>query len=245
MANISSTDLFHFVREERFLKGIIQHKSFWPYYCVEYCWAKRHWAIPMVCFCDIPLSQIRNHINKYGGNGYGIGMSKKWAVSSGISPVLYASYNSPIYRQLKKFSSTFIPSTSENDMSVSERLLYTMKRVTASEEEQRHIARGKKRKFYNEREWRYIPPISKEVHMEPWIPIKHGNESDYRRKLSEKTKCLRLHFKVDDVKYIITPDEEGCHSMIKFLNSLDNLSLIEKDILKTKIITTTDIKNNF
>ena len=171
MSNVSSTDLFHFVREEQYLHEIIKNKGFWPYYCVEYCWAGKHWAIPMVCFCDIPLSQIQNHINKYGGKGYGIGMSKKWAVESGLSPVLYASYKSNLYRKIKDFSYTLTPSISENDLSIAERLMYRIKRVTASESEQNHINGNiKKTKFYNEREWRYVPKVTDQVHMELWDP---------------------------------------------------------------------------
>ena len=48
----------------------------------------------MVCFCDIPLSQIRGHKDTYGS--FAIGLSKEWASSNRINPVLYVYPNSAI-----------------------------------------------------------------------------------------------------------------------------------------------------
>jgi hypothetical protein len=45
------------------------------------------YAIPMVCFCDLPLSLIKKHVEEYGG--YGIGLNKTWGVKNGVAPVIY------------------------------------------------------------------------------------------------------------------------------------------------------------
>ncbi|EGU32399.1 hypothetical protein VIBRN418_17483 [Vibrio sp. N418] len=58
-------------------------------------------AFPMVCFCDIPLSRIDEHVKFYGE--FGIGMTKEWAIKKGLSPVQYISPFSDIpvaYREL-------------------------------------------------------------------------------------------------------------------------------------------------
>ena len=47
----------------------------------------------MVCFCDIPLGQIDQHVKTYGK--YGLGMSKEWAMKNGITPVRYIHRGSP------------------------------------------------------------------------------------------------------------------------------------------------------
>lgn len=49
-------------------------------------------AFPMVCFCDIPLSQVGAHMKHYGQ--YGLGLTKDWGVSKGITPILYTHTNS-------------------------------------------------------------------------------------------------------------------------------------------------------
>lgn len=46
-----------------------------------------------VCFCDIPLSQAREHREQYGN--YIIGLSKNWGMAKGATPVRYVHRNSP------------------------------------------------------------------------------------------------------------------------------------------------------
>lgn len=247
MASISSTDLFHFVNNQIILKEIISKQSFWPFYCIEYCWNHRHWAIPMLCFCDIPLSQVRIHIRKYGGNGYGIGMKKKWAIDKGITPVLYTSYKCDIYKKVYKVSKTLIPSVAEKDLSMEERLLYRIKRIKASEYEQylNNTKNNKRIKFYNEREWRYVPKVTKDVHMVPWDSQKYPDRNEFRIKLSENTKDDRLKFNTNDIAFIIVPKDDDCKEMINFLRSLKNISESKIDLMISKIITTEEIYNNF
>ena len=58
-------------------------------------------AIPMVCFCDIRLSDISDHTAEYGY--YGIGLAKKWGIKTKLNPVTYIARGSSffsLFRQL-------------------------------------------------------------------------------------------------------------------------------------------------
>lgn len=45
------------------------------------------YAVPLACFCDIPLGMIKEHLDWYGK--FGIGINRAYARSLGINPVWY------------------------------------------------------------------------------------------------------------------------------------------------------------
>jgi len=47
----------------------------------------------VVCFCDIPLSNIGEHIGQYGK--YCIAMDKEWGMHKGVTPIRYVHYDTP------------------------------------------------------------------------------------------------------------------------------------------------------
>src|SRR5436190_20070413 len=94
---VSSNTLFHFTDKIEYLIGILT-KNFRARYCLEVfedSVGERiaeiaddvNFAVPMVCFCDIPLSLTAKHLATYGY--YGIGLTKQWAMSQRLSPLLY------------------------------------------------------------------------------------------------------------------------------------------------------------
>ncbi|MBA3071804.1 MAG: hypothetical protein FP829_06570, partial [Nitrospirae bacterium] len=89
MGNISTNTVFHFTSWSN-LFGILKN-NFLPKYSTEtvhlFGATSVEIAIPMVSFCDIPLSQIKEHVQDYGS--YGIGMTKSWAFKNGLNPVIY------------------------------------------------------------------------------------------------------------------------------------------------------------
>ena len=78
---ISANTLFHFTKTIDNIRNILTD-TFSPRYCLEHLafMASENidLAIPMVCFCDIPLSQIIDHVDTYGE--YAIGLNKDWAM---------------------------------------------------------------------------------------------------------------------------------------------------------------------
>ncbi|WP_306687751.1 abortive infection system antitoxin AbiGi family protein [bacterium 19MO03SA05] len=94
-----SHTLFHFTKNIEFLKDILVN-GFWPRYCIEDTgwYGGYRIAYPMVCFCDIPLSRVSDHVDFYGN--YGIGVTREWAQSNGLSPVMYINQNTPVHSSL-------------------------------------------------------------------------------------------------------------------------------------------------
>lgn len=97
---ISANAIFHYTKEKAWLKSII-NDNFIPRLSTEdISWALpkemtgenfEDWKsikIPMVCFCDIPLSQVLSHADEYGD--YAIGLTKEWAIKHKICPIIYS-----------------------------------------------------------------------------------------------------------------------------------------------------------
>lgn len=104
--NVSSSSLFRFTTKFEYLKDIVE--TGFPFRkCVEDMAIGSYpndvfsqigavvdqlhsWAI---CFCDLPLSQTRDHRGQYGN--YAIAMSKEWAMSRHVTPIRYYHSQSP------------------------------------------------------------------------------------------------------------------------------------------------------
>ncbi|MBC7776163.1 MAG: hypothetical protein H7246_12075 [Phycisphaerae bacterium] len=99
METLSSNTLFHFTGNASYLVSILQ-EGFKPRYCLENFsmfefilgTENTELAVPMVCFCDIPLSKVKDHVVKYGS--FGIGMTKDWGIREKVSPLMYVNEKS-------------------------------------------------------------------------------------------------------------------------------------------------------
>lgn len=194
-ATVSANTLFHFTSDVSNLIGILTN-NFYPRYSLEdfstfYTkdMARRlgysNIAIPMVCFCDIPLSNIRHHINVYGR--YAVGLTKEWGKRKKISPVMYALDNSISARVIRRGSSRIEKAIHKTNNHISklysnnprykfdekdkliDELSDTLARVDnglldmmsfTKNYSGTFIRNGKSYRkicFYDEREWRYLP----------------------------------------------------------------------------------------
>jgi hypothetical protein len=117
--------------------------------------------IPMICFCDIPLKLTKDHRKRYGN--YAISLSKTWAITNDLSPVFYVRNDSSnhmiLYSIRDKFESlkrafqsrelTESEFLSIVDLEISINSLWKNVKPFCSEDSSV--------KYYDEREWRYIP----------------------------------------------------------------------------------------
>ncbi len=85
--NLSSRNLFHLTGTMDILKLILQNGFQARYIYEKLPGTKLAYFTKTVCFCDIPLGIIKEHINWYGE--YGIGLNRDKAKENGCSPVFY------------------------------------------------------------------------------------------------------------------------------------------------------------
>ena len=232
---ISSNTLFHFTKEYEYLKQSIE-EGLWPRYCIEKKWHGKDFVIPMLCFCDIPLSQVKDHIGRYGC--YGIGVTKNFARKNKITPVTYIHQGSLMYNKIDYYISRFSNSSmNRKRMDLKELMLYYIKKVSGYNDYSE-----KKCKFYNEREWRYVPSITPDIHLE--IIVRDYDENLIKNELSKRTESCKLKLTPDDIAYIIVNEQSEIRAIMDVLKkTYSDYKYLEQ--LYAKIITVKQIKEDF
>lgn len=227
---ISSSTLFHFTNKLDTLKSILKDKSFWAKYCVEHGWNIQI-AIPMTCFCDIPLSQTKEHIDRYGS--YGLGLSKEWAINKGVAPVFYSTSHT-----ISMLS--FV--TRGNDISRQEKIRTLMSRIKPcfGKNKGKDNQQEEDYNYYNEREWRFVPNL--EDKKKQCIKV---TDNMVLEELSEETEKdeYRLSFEYSDIKYLFVATEDDRLALLKFIDEIEKDDN-QKILLKSKIMTEEQIRND-
>lgn len=254
----SANSVFHYTKQFDYLKQILE-KGFYPSYCKESIHRGtfiERFAVPMVSFCDIPLANVKDHIEKYGS--YSIGLSTNWAIKNKLNPVQYLQETSNLtigingimwflmqdWHELldgKEFGE-FYDRAYKGALTV----LYSVKPfvgpLTIAGEEKIY-------KFYDEREWRYTPIIS--IDDATKYPDIYW-EKDYAEKerlfpVKPHFKNYHLDFTAKDIKYIIVDNEDEVPALIDILEKQTRLFQNEKEfkILLTKILTVKQIIEDF
>ena len=163
MATISANTLFHFTTRDNLL-GILA-EEFVPHYSVEEKYYQERpirVALPMVCFCDIRLSQIGKHMSYYGK--YGIGMKKSWATNKRINPVIYLEKRSILARSFWRLLSDNwyrMGNPNESDVETRDAALFVLSYVKPYAGFQTRNGKKTHRRFYDEREWRFVPNVAR------------------------------------------------------------------------------------
>ena len=221
--NISSNVLFHFTDSKEKLISILKN-GFYPSYCPEY---GKHdlidvntddspapaYAYPMVCFCDLPLFLIKKHLIRYGP--YGIGMKKRWGREAEISPVLYVHSRSKA-RESVTHLFEFVGQIDDKVLAITD-LVYLIAYSKLYEGKAwRHNRCEGKVRFYNEREWRYVPPLESAPYMF-MDPSEYQDANKLKAANAELAREYAQIFVADDVLYTIVRDENEVNDMIGML----------------------------
>ena len=253
---ISSNTLIHFTNDKEKLKSIFLD-NFRVGYCKEApiiggfgtaCY------VPMVSFCDIPLSQIKDHISKYGD--YGIGMTREWGIRKKLNPVLYLEPNSLLSESYRLASNYFLAKAQEEKdvvarsddyfravVALGEMLSYTKNYQGIL------VRRGgtatNNYRFSDEREWRYVLPS--QCGITPIMSEEHFASDSGRTRAQKLTDEVRLEFEPNDIRYVIIKHDSEIHEFVDHLRTAKENKYSKGDIdrLTTRILTTEQIRQDF
>ncbi|MFS1977193.1 abortive infection system antitoxin AbiGi family protein [Vibrio splendidus] len=233
-----SSTLFHFTKNTTFVKNILR-EGFWPRYCLEditwYGPAAGYLAYPMVCFCDIPLSRIRDHVNFYGN--YGIGVTKEWARKNKLNPITYlsnASWFSDAINKLylncrgQNYKQYYTGSDVDLDM-----IMAHFKPIEGAMVINNNPIT---KEFYQENEWRYVPS---NPNINRWLTEVLFREQNTLETENNKTKMhCSLKIAPQDIRYIFVKSEADIPDMVNFIQTeLDYYPSSDVKILISKIVS--------
>lgn len=251
MAKPKSHTLFHFTKNIDSLCGILE-RGFLPRYCLEdISWLESDTttsvALPIVCFCDIPLGRISDHIGFYGS--FGIGLTKSWAIANGLNPLLYVSSTSTFSSHFTQLLKTFTPILEPKSEGESADVDYYLspRHVVAFMKplEGTIISNGEpiSKDFYQESEWRYVAQPK-------GIPdFINGISFADQEFLKEKNLALAqecaLSFSPSDVRYIFVSKDSEIPHLVNFVNTrLDRFPSADLKILTTRITSLESIEHD-
>lgn len=241
-----SHTLFHFTKNIEFVKNILLD-GFWPRYCLEdlswYIFEYDYVAFPMVCFCDIPLSRISEHVDFYGE--FGVGVTKEWALANNLNPLSYLAKNSTYCSSVNNLfknanyenGQNGYYEGSGNDLN---QILSFLKPL-----EGKMLLSGSPvdKEFYQESEWRFVP---KKTDVQPWLNKQNYDNTEVLEQYNQKTKELTsLKISPTDIKYIFVKNDSDIPEIINFIQTqLDNYSGVELKILMSRVVSLESISSD-
>jgi Putative abortive phage resistance protein AbiGi, antitoxin len=240
-----SSTLFHFTKSRETLKLILAG-GFWPRYCVE----DIRWvgqadaptiAFPMVCFCDIPLSRISDHVNFYGQ--YGLGMTREWATANSLNPVLYIAGENPICSELRALNRHTNKLVGNDKVEAKDSLRYLYAHTKPSRGVMVVDGTPVEKDFYLESEWRHVP---KAPELTAYLRADVFEDPDKLIIENKKTdEHCRLKFTPRDVKYIFVKSDADIPELINFIQAdMDHLPHSETKVLMSRITSLESIQED-
>lgn len=224
MAKLSAETLFNFTDSLDFLlnnltSGIYCHNSYEKLPIKD-----NGYTAPMACFCDIPLSLIKDHFEWYGR--YGLGIKRSYARDNGVRPVWYVTSESEVIKHI----------IANKSLSEYERK-YIVPYLKQFIGYQDHPAenKAKRKKFYDEREWRYIADSS------DVITFFKAPRSKANTGPSQK----RLKLELSAIEYIIIDSDKDIKVLLSKLKNLSKKNSYSYENLVSKIITARNIERDF
>ena len=238
---LSSNSIIHFTRDKSSLIGILED-DFKIRYCLEKIFFGDEVSeirVPMVSFCDIPLSQIKEHIGKYGN--YGIGLSKDWAQEYSLNPVLYIERSSFLAESYATALQEYALSGKHLSDSDADKALTDVLRYAKNYQGNLTRKGGtiQSYRFSDEREWRYVPPFKFSCEM----LVGEDYYKEHKAEVDGPLDGLRLRFTPNDIRYIIIKDDSEITEFVDIFRwkKGKDYSLHDVERLATRLLTVEQI----
>ena len=247
----SANILCNYMTKIEYLKEVIRNMAFIPRYVeenLEYLNVQdlHMIAFPMTCFCDIPLTKVKNHMGVYGE--YGVAIKKKVCIERDVQPILYLNNSARLKNDLSEALSKLLhedPITPEwrilPDTMLSV-LLYSKPIVGYMSRDE--WDKPQRLLFKDECEWRYIPSVPENM---PLIIPQDDNTKKGRKYYSKalaRDRSTWFPFQVDEIEYIIVPNEAAAIEMISAIRLMKGKSQTDKHKLISKIEIADKFKAN-
>lgn len=224
MPGLSSTTLFNYTDSYRYLIDNLRHGIHCGY-TIEKLHRRVRYRVAMTCFCDIPLSMVKDHFEWYGQ--YGIGINKKYALTNNVMPVWYTTNRNPIVKFVGTAAGTIAHAQESVDI-----LKYTKGHYGRQMDVNGVI---RKKKFYDEKEWRF-------THEDSRFHLNHEIDD-------HALPMQRLRFPLSDtleeIEYIIISETAELSKTISYLRRIATRLRISPDLLISKILIAENIKRDF
>lgn len=251
----SANVLFKFMKQYEYLENILKNKSIAPRYyqeLIDYLHIDGYKSLtfPMICFCDINLSRLNEHISYYGT--FGIAFNKKWGIKNGIQCINYINSNSPLRKDFTTLFNKALKSLMENDMTddETEYFNYLSTNILFMKPLSGKMPREGKlddKNFTDEKEWRYVPKIEKSDGIQLILPPKYEKYPNKYSDIISKIDKLQLKFEFEDIEYIMVESSTDRKNLINFLMTDPSIDcdLSEKYELLSKIIVYNNISKDW
>lgn len=226
--NLSSETLFTFTGKLEYLISMLSD-GIKPRYVFERLPFKEYYyVVPVKCFCDIPLGKIKSHLEWFGN--YGLGIKRSFLQDNGTTPIMYVHENSDrIFNTIDKLNEDELKKMPS---------LPLLKRHYGWDykEEDNGEYTKKQRKFYDEREWRYVP-LETEIEVGKGKTIEDGIK--YVKKKNKDNTLIFNPLELDPskIEYIIIYDRVEFVELRKALKELyKNENVYEEMLSKVLIV---------
>lgn len=184
-------------------------------------------AFPMISFCNIPISDLYEYLkdnkdNKFTGKygKYTIGLKHSWCIRCGLAPVWYLNQQSNILHEVMQYH-TKLQAKNWDSFSIN---IWALMSYIKNYEGNLDKYGFKSYRFYDEREIRYVPNISKleDNGISPMLTEKEYKEYKSSHGKSALIKDLSISFEMTDISYILVSCASKKNKIINLFGGHNN-----------------------